>query len=365
MDDYTWQKKLNERRRRSRRSATIIFLVIAAAIGAVVWYFFIYLRTPEYALSEARAAFTEHDTARLERYVDMGLLTSRAYDDLTYDLFAYDSTLTPASRVMFEKFYLLVKPELTAGLEQALTSKATTGEFATAGGTDILKGRQLGIDFERFLERSQLRNTTVLETTGIDHGDGTATAHVRVREDYTQTEFTLDVVLTAADDGHYRVSYIANYRDYLGAIAPLQNGDMAAYIDATKSIIADTNYELAMYQQTFEQYAQTTYGTLTPSQREALARLLEDRAIPSLKARQKRLSEVEVPPGAQYLAAQREQSAELGISAWQHLIKGLREDNHSEYETAETLQKQVLAIEMRIGDIIHHTAISQNIPNLP
>ena len=85
----------------------------------------------------------------------------------------------------------------------------------------------------------------------------------------------------------------------------------------------------------------------------------------SLQSRQNKLDAVEVPAGAQYLARQRQQSTETSIKAWQHYIKGLREDSPAEFATAETLHKQELAIDLRVQDIIRHTAISKNIPNLP
>ena len=96
-----------------------------------------------------------------------------------------------------------------------------------------------------------------------------------------------------------------------------------------------------------------------------IAALIEDDIIPGLQERQAKLDAVEVPAGAQYLARQRQQSTETSIKAWQHYIKGLREDSPAEFATAETLHKQELAIDLRVQDIIRHTAISKNIPNLP
>ena len=43
----------------------------------------------------------------------------------------------------------------------------------------------------------------------------------------------------------------------------------------------------------------------------------------------------------------------------------MREDQPREFDAAETLLKQELAIDLRVDDIIRHTAISRNIPNLP
>ena len=77
------------------------------------------------------------------------------------------------------------------------------------------------------------------------------------------------------------------------------------------------------------------------------------------------IDEIDVPAGAGYLARQRQLSTETTIRAWQHYIKGLRGDQPREFDAAETLLKQELAIDLRVDDIIRHTAISRNIPNLP
>lgn len=365
MDDYTWQKKLRQRKVRQRRKLFLAFLFLAFFLGTAIWYFLFYTRTPEYTLNQITTAIKEHDPKTFQRYVNIDVLTSRAYDDLTVDLFAYDSALTPNTRVMFEKFYILIKPQLSSGLAQIVLSRLEHGAWTLPEGTDILKGRQLGIDFERFLERSQLRNTTLTGIGSIEHEGTTATAAVNILEDYTQTPFTLQVVLEQAADGHWQVSYIKNYRQYLDTIAPLHNSDIASYINNTQDIVDTYNKDFEAYQQKFRQLAKTEQGQFSNQQRKLLASLIEDTIIPALKKRQQALDEIEIPAGAQYLARQRQQATETTIKAWQHFIKGLRENSNAEFSTAETLHKQELAIDLRVQDIIRHTAISKNIPNLP
>jgi hypothetical protein len=43
----------------------------------------------------------------------------------------------------------------------------------------------------------------------------------------------------------------------------------------------------------------------------------------------------------------------------------VEEDQPREFDIAETLLKQELAVDLRVEDIIHHTAVSKNMPNLP
>lgn len=363
MDDYTWQR-LIEKRRSSHRWQGRLLLLLAVIIGVSVWYFAIYTRTPEYALKHAQQAIADQDEAALQRYVNLELLTSRAYDDLTRDLFAYDATLTPATKVMFEKYYLLIKPQLTRGTEQTILRRVRDGSWSLPGGTDILKGRQLGIDYDRFLERSQLRNTTLVDIGSITRSGTTATAILNVKEDYTGTPFQLEAAMEQAEDGHWQIAYIKNYHDYLDTISQIMNGDISEYIDNTAGIVDDYNATFEQLQQEFKRRVKTSDGKMSDSQRQALARWIENEIIPPLKKRQQKLDEIDVPAGARYLASQRQSATDLTIRAWQHYIKALRDDSPEEYDKAETLHKQELAVDLRVEDIIHHTAVSKNIPNV-
>ena len=365
MDDYTWEQMLQQRNRRSQRRFLACCLVLACLIGTLIWYVGFYRRSPEFALQQLQTAVAEQDAETFAYYMNLETLTNRAYDDLTRDLFAYDASLTPKTKVMFERFYVTIKPQLAGGTAETIRQRVADGHWSLPSGTDILQGRQLGIDYERFLERSQIRNTTFLRIESLERQGASAVVTVLVREDYTQTEFPLTLVMEQAQDGHWQVVYIENYRDYLDTIAPLQNGDIAQYIEATQPIVDKYNVTLRALQKRFKRLARTETGELTSLQREALQTLLKEQVVPAVQERQVELDAIDVPAGAQYLARPRQQCTETTVKAWEHFIRGLAEDKVSEFDKAETLHKQELAIDLRVEDIIHHTAVSKNMPNLP
>ncbi|MFV0636522.1 hypothetical protein [Mitsuokella sp.] len=366
MDDYTWKKTIRRRRIKRRRQALLflIILIIAAAAG-LIWHNYTQERSPKYALEQAAAAVNKKDADTFRRYVNLDLVTSRAYDDLTADLFNYDATLTATSKSAYEKFYITIKPQLTSGTQDTILSRVTSGEWKLPDGTDILKGRQLGIDYERFLERSQMRNTSFVSIGKITRDGTTATAEINIKDDWTQAPFTLEVAMEQANDGHWQVTYIKNYRAYLDAITPLHNEDIAKYIDATKGIVASYNQKLAAYKLRFDSLSKSSSGSFTAEQKNSLKALIEQEVVPTLQARQQELDAVEVPAGARYLADQRKQATDLTLEAWQHFLKGLATDDPDEFAQAETCNKQELAVDLRVDDIIRHTAVSRNIPNLP
>ncbi|RGS74166.1 hypothetical protein [Mitsuokella sp. AF21-1AC] len=366
MDDYTWKKTIRRRRiHRNRQVFGLVVLLIIAAIAGTAWYFYNQRHSPSYALKEIQASIEKHDADTFRHYVNLDLLTSRAYDDLTADLFSYDATLTAATKASYEKFYIMVKPQLTSGTEDTILRRVADGSWTMPEGTDILKGRQLGIDYERFLERTQMRHTSFVQFGKVERDGTTATAEMTVRDEDTQTEFTLELAMEQAADGHWQVTYIKNYRAYLDAVTPLHNNDIAQYIDSTKDIVAAYNEKFEAYKQRFTALASAGPGNFTPAQKQSLTALLQQEVIPALQERQQKLDAIDVPSGARYLASQRQQATAITIEAWQHFLQGISDDNPDEFAKAESLHKKALATDLRVDDIIRHTAVSRNIPNLP
>jgi hypothetical protein len=368
MDNQTWQSRLEQNKQRRHRQKRDLWLLIAfftILLGTWLWYFFIYAHTPEYALNELQASVTDKDRSTFERYINLDKLTSKAYDDLTVDFFTYDKTLTQQTRNLFDNFYVLVKPQITAGTTETILRRVASGEWLMPEGSDILKGRQLGIDYERILERSQIRNTEII-TTGKVHRNGqAASAEIEIRDAYTQTPFTLQVGMEQADDGHWQVTSIKNYRAYLDTIVPLQNNDIANYIAATKPIVDSYNKELQKQQNKFHTLIQTSHGQFSQEQRASISTFLENEVIATLTKRQQALDDIEVPPGAKYLSAMRQQSTDFTNEAWHHFATGILNQNQEELEIAETLHKQELETDSRINSIIRHMSIAQAIPEIP
>ena len=171
--------------------------------------------------------------------------------------------------------HILIKPQLSGGMEQAALTRISSGAWSLPEGTDILKGRQLGIDYERFLARSQLRNTSFVGIGKVTEDGTTATAEIEIRDDWTGTVFTLEAAMEQATDGHWQVTYLKNYRDYLDAVTPLHNEDIAKYSDATKNIVAAYNEKLAAYKLRFNALSKTNSGTFTAEQKAGLEALIQ------------------------------------------------------------------------------------------
>ena len=87
--------------------------------------------------------------------------------------------------------------------------------------------------------------------------------------------------------------------------------------------------------------------------------------LPALEDRQAELDAVEIPQGAQFLAELRRESTRVTILAWQSYVKGITENSATDLDTAASLHKQELALDQRIEEIIHNSAVAKNLPELP
>ena len=391
MDDYTWRMKLAARRRRRQRERLIALGILLVILCGVFLYFSVFTKTPEYAMREMVEAYKAGDTKTFRRHVDLNSITLQAYDDLTSDLFKYDTQLSDRERSLFENFYVLIRRQMCNGATKVINTYLDTGEWTLPGG--ILKGRQLGVDYDLLLDRSLIRHTSFIDLEAVEHQGDAATATFNIVEDYTQTPFTLKVTLKDLANesfnvgsvdfeifgrqikfpglsfnlggSDWKVVSVDNYKEYLDAVSPILKQNLADYIDATAEIVYRYNQAFAANQDVFISLQKSPYGIMTTQQRTETSNYITNTIIPLLEDRQAELDQVPVPQGAQFLASLRQESTQVTIMAWQSYITGITENSAAALDTAASLHKQELVLDQRIEEIVHNSAVARNLPELP
>ena len=391
MDDYTWRRRLNERRRRRERERLVALFILLLIFGGIFFYFSVYTKTPEYAMREMITAFKAGDANTFRRHVDLNSITAAAYDDLTSDLFKYDTQLTDRERSLFENFYVLIRRQMCNGAVKVINTYLDTGEWTLPG--DILKGRQLGIDYDLLLDRSLIRHTSLIDLEEVEIQDENVTATFSVVEEYSQVPFTLKVTIKdLANDSFniggkdfeifgrkikfpglsfnlggsdWKIVSVDNYRGYLDAVAPILRKNLAEYIDNTAEIVYRYNGDFEYEQDVFISLQKSPVGIMTANQRVEVSNYISNTIIPSLENRQAELDQVPVPQGAQFLASLRQESTRVTIMAWQSYIKGITENSAADLDMAASLHKQELVFDQRIEEIVHSSAVARNLPELP
>ena len=342
-------------------------------------------------MREMFEAYKAGDMRTFRRHVDLNSITLAAYDDLTGDLFKYDTQLSDRERSLFENFYVLIRRQMCQGAVKVINTYLDTGQWTLPG--EILKGRQLGIDYDILLDRSLIRHTSLVDFAGVEHHGEEATASFTVVEDYSQAPFTLKVTLKDLANesynvggqevdifGHkfkfpgfsfnlggsdWKVVRVDNYKEYLDAVSPLLRTNLATYIDDTAEIVYRYNGTFDAEQNEFISLQRTPSGIMTDSQRVNVSAYINDVIIPSLENRQAELDAVPVPQGAQFLAQLRQESTRVTIMAWQAYDRGITANSSIALDEAESLHKQELVLDQRIEEIVHNSAVAKNIPSLP
>ncbi len=391
MDDYTWRKRLEARRRRRQQERLFALALLVMILTAAFLYFSVYTKTPEYAMREMVEAYRSGDAETFRRHVDLNSITLTAYDDLTSDLFKYDTQLSDRERSLFENFYVLIRRQMCNGAVKVINDYIDTREWTLPGG--ILKGRQLGIDYDLLLDRSLIRHTSFIDLEGVEHHGDEATASFSIVEDYSQVPFVLKVTLKDLANesfniggnefeifgkklkfpgftfnlsgSDWKIVSVDNYRGYLDAATPILRKNLADYIDATEEIVYRYNRTFEAEQNNFISLQRSPYGIMLANQRTDTSNYITNTIIPSLESRQAELDEIPVPEGAQFLANLRKESTRVTILAWQSYIKGITENSAADLDTAESLHKQELVLDQRIEEIVHNSAIARNLPELP
>ena len=379
------------RRLRRKIERSIFAFLIVIGLSFIVWYFTSYTKTPLYAMTTALEDLQNNDTEDFKNRLDLGAITAKAYDDLTVDMFKYDTQLSAHDRTLFENFYVLIRSQMCAGAIKVINTRLDTGKWTLP--EEMLKGRQLGIDFDLFLERSLIRHTTIVGVENVENLGETATADVKVVEDYSQTPFTLKVTLQnfgkvgwhvgsksfelfgqtfkfpglsfSLGDSDWKVISVDNYKEYLDSTAPTLRRDVAEYIDSTAEIISRYNESFQAEQSQFISLQRTSDGIMNGNQRAQIADYINQTIIPMLQYRQAELDVMYIPQGASYLANLRKESTNITIQAWQSYSRGLIENDQAAFFTAESLLKQELVLDQRIEELVHNSAIFRNLPDLP
>ncbi len=391
MDDYTWRTKLAARRRRRRREQIFILAVLVMMMTGAFLYFSVYTKTPEYAMREMITAYKAGDAKTFLRHVDLNSITLQAYDDLTSDLFKYDTQLSDAERSLFENFYVLIRRQMCNGAVKVLNTYLDTHEWTLPG--EILKGRQLGIDYDLLLDRSLIRYTSLIDLEEVENHGDEVTATFSIVEEYSQVPFVLKVTLKDLANesfniggnefelfgrkikfpgltfnlggSDWKVVSVDNYRGYLDAVSPILRKNLADYIDATEEIVYRYNRTFEAEQNNFIYLGKSPYGIMLANQRVEVSDYITNTIIPSLENRQAELDQIPIPEGAQFLASLRQESTRVTILAWQSYIKGITENSAAALDTAASLHKQEMVLDQRIEEIVHNSAIARNLPELP
>ncbi|TCS80114.1 hypothetical protein [Pectinatus cerevisiiphilus] len=326
------------------------------SLGFLLFYacFVFFMHTPWYTAAQFKFAYHNHNTAILMRTIDLESVISNGYDDVTCDLFIYNSNIQPKTKQTFEQFYKLIKKDICDGTLVMIDKYLKDNVWHEPTGTSVLKGREMGIDYDELLERSMLRNTSIKGIGSLSKDDnGNYILPVTVADRYTDTDFVINLLLQKNTEGIWKITKIINYRNYLEHVRNLYNADITTYINDTKAQTAEYNRTFQGIQLKFQAMTKPIGANISNDQRAQIQKFILSEVIPAYTSHENYLQNVNVPPGASHLHMLRLQSNAKTIEAWKYFAEGIGKDSKDDLSKAECSHQEALVLEQKVSDIMN------------
>lgn len=331
-------------------------IVFIFALSFLLLYagFVFFMRTPWYTAAQLKLAYKNNNTAALSRVIDMPSVVSNGYDDVTGDLFTYNKNIPPSVKQLFEQFYKLIKKPVCDGTLNIIDNYLATGIWSKPSGTSLLKGRDLGIDYNELLVWSMLRSTTVKKIGSLSRDEsGNYILPLTVTDKYTGTNFVLNLLLQKNTDGVWQITKIVNYHDYLVHVHDLCETDIDSYIKDTKAKNTEYNNKFKSLQTQFQNITKNIGSDISKDKRSQMQKFIVNNIIPAYRAYEDYLQNVDVPSGALHLHTLRLNSTSKTIESWQSFAKGIEDNSAAELAEAEKAHQDSLDLEQKVSDIIN------------
>ena len=337
---------------KQRLAAACILLVLLVA-GGYCFYVTHRAKTPEYALSQITASLEKHDADTFFHYVDVDGVLDASYEDFMSGALQSGQPVDGEAKAAVESFATVVKAPVLKSFHEAIQTYVATGAWPQATGEET----EALLDPSVAMEKAGLTGVTIqgIDRVELHEEDATAVAMVRVRQEASDEDFVLRVVLAPAEDGHYRVTGIENYRDYVVMLAKARRAKVDAYLTATASIVAA--HETVVREAETQRVEILSAGALgSDATRQALKDLMESTILPDWQARKAELEAVDVPEAAQALHRLRLRICDLtigyaeGYAAWMTDKKAATiREAEQKLKQAKTLEQEERFLTKRIG----------------
>ena len=193
----------------SKKKWFVVFILLAALAGAA-FYFLYFIRTPAYALNEARVALQQHDSAKFSRYVDVPSVMDNAFEDIIKaeskinndNVFSNLRTRHSAYAEAFGR-----RPDDAGALDKIAAKPYNTPKQPADPVPDAMK---------RNLERHiPIQNLTVKDLKLSKHEGETAKATLVLHNNELDKDFIAELLMQQNDKGDWQIKKISNLADFI------------------------------------------------------------------------------------------------------------------------------------------------------
>lgn len=207
-------------------ATVLISVILFTGILTGAWYVFYWKKTPAYSLNLIRTAVETHNVAEFEKHVDVESLAGHAFDDLVSSTLDGKKDSSGANTVARGLVQMIRQPFINLA-KDAGKRLVETGSLANAPAADGASEAK-----SRFSAAEVSKNTGLSSSTfkGIAYSkeDGNrATVGITVFDKQLEKELVVELAMIQLDDGSWKVTEIANLKDYMAQLKKLRGSKLA------------------------------------------------------------------------------------------------------------------------------------------
>lgn len=252
-----------------------LLVIVLAALAGAAFYFLYFIKTPAYALNEARQAVRQHDTAKFSRYVDVNSVMDNAFEDII----KAESKINN-DNVFSNPFALGILHMLKPSVVDLMSKEALARVAAT--NNDEQQNKE-AVDpvpdaMKRNLERHIPLDKMQLKDLQLAKHDGeNATATLVLHDGTLDKDFVAELAMKRNDKGDWQIKSVSNLAKLIEQLDAAKRAKQAAenkpIMERLNKALQATSERLTI---TKDQAAEKQEATLTAT---IMAKNMSDVAI--------------------------------------------------------------------------------------
>ena len=201
----------------------LLLLVLVIALGTAAFYFLYFIRTPAYALNQARVALKQHDTAKFEQYVDVDAVLDHAFDDIIKAESKINNDHIFSNPFALSILHML-KPSVVDLMKQEaldrIAAKPADQEKVVDPVPDAMRR-----NLERHIPLDQL---SVKDIQLAKQDKSQATATIALHDQNLEKDFLATLLMEANEQGQWRIKRVSNLSQLIVQFSAAKKAKLAA-----------------------------------------------------------------------------------------------------------------------------------------
>ncbi|MGM9569906.1 MAG: hypothetical protein ACI3XC_07485 [Phascolarctobacterium sp.] len=217
---------------KSKKTLALI-LVLAAVLCGAAFYFLYFVRTPAYALNQARIALKEHNTTKFEQYVDLQSVLDNAFEDIIKAESKINNDNLFSNPFAMGILHMLKPSVVDLMKQEALARIAAKPEQEEKVADPVPDAMRRNLERHIPLDKLSVKDLKLAKQE-----QGQATATLVLHDDNLQKDFLATLLMEANDKSDWQIKKISNLSELIIQFSAAKKAKQAA---ANKPIMERLN----------------------------------------------------------------------------------------------------------------------------